>query len=378
MICDEIYGSQNFIADITVINNLKGRSDGKYIATAHESLLIYHKGNFITNGVAVPEEYDKEYKLIDENGRYRLQGLRKRGDSSRREDRPNMYYPFYYNEVDNKLYLEHHSNCIEIYPHLSDESDGRWRWGIETSKERISELVAQKVKGRNEYDIFQKDYITETKKIKPKRNPDKDYWTEAVVFTTSNNSFGPTEISYLENKFCNLAIEANRYIVKNGNDPSPGHITEEKESELEEFVDYANLIMGTLGHKIFVPLNKGVTVADNTVDTASEEIELFFTRTIKKINFIVEASAKQTAEGFVVLKGSKIAPNSGADYTISSGNRKKREECKIENNILKEDVLFNSPSSAAEFVTGKSCNGWVSWKTKDGKTLHDLEKADSI
>lgn len=35
-----------------------------------------------------------------------------------------------------------------------------------------------------------------------KRNPDKDYWTEAVVFTTSNNSFGPTEISYLENKFC--------------------------------------------------------------------------------------------------------------------------------------------------------------------------------
>lgn len=31
-----------------------------------------------------------------------------------------------------------------------------------------------------------------------KRNPDKDYWTEAVVFTTSNNSFGPTEISYLE------------------------------------------------------------------------------------------------------------------------------------------------------------------------------------
>ena len=109
-----------------------------------------------------------------------------------------------------------------------------------------------------------------------KRNPDKDYWTEAVVFTTSNNSFGPTEISYLENKFCNLAIEANRYIVKNGNDPSHGHITEEKESELEEFVDYAKLIMGTLGHKIFVPLNKSVPVIEDTSDTASEEIDLFF------------------------------------------------------------------------------------------------------
>ena len=25
-----------------------------------------------------------------------------------------------------------------------------------------------------------------------------DYWTEAVMFTTTNNSFGPTEISYLD------------------------------------------------------------------------------------------------------------------------------------------------------------------------------------
>lgn len=205
-----------------------------------------------------------------------------------------------------------------------------------------------------------------------KRNPDKDYWTEAVVFTTSNNSFGPTEISWLENKFCNLAIEANRYTVKNGNDPTPGHITEEKESELEEFADYAKIIMGTLGHKVFVPLNK-TNDESNTEDNVSEETELFFTRTIKKINFTVEASAKQTSEGFVVLKGSKIAPDSGTDNTISPGNRKKREECKIDNTILQEDVLFTSPSSAAEFVTGKSCNGLISWKTKDGKTLHDLE-----
>ena len=205
-----------------------------------------------------------------------------------------------------------------------------------------------------------------------KRNPDKDYWTEAVVFTTSNDSFGPTEISYLENKFCNLAIEANRYIVKNGNDPSPGHITEEKESELEEFVDYAKLIMGTLGHKIFVPLNKTAPVTSDAADSASEEIELYFSRTIKKLNFTAEAKAKQTTEGFVVLKGSKIAPK--ADEDILPGVIKKRKECIIENNTLKEDVLFSSPSSAGQFVSGKKCNGWIYWKTKDGKTLHDLEE----
>lgn len=87
-----------------------------------------------------------------------------------------------------------------------------------------------------------------------KRNPDKEYWTEAVVFTTSNNSFGPTEISYLENRFCGLALAAKRYDVKNGIDPTQGNITEEKESELEEFIDYARIVMGTLGHKVFEPL----------------------------------------------------------------------------------------------------------------------------
>ena len=37
------------------------------------------------------------------------------------------------------------------------------------------------------------------------RNPEKDYWTEAIAITTTNNTFGPTEISYLENQFTQLA-----------------------------------------------------------------------------------------------------------------------------------------------------------------------------
>ena len=169
-ICDEVFGASNYIANIAVINNLKGRSDDKYIATAHESLLIFHKGNFITNGVALPDEYDQEYKLVDDKGRYRLQGLRKRGDSAKREDRPNMYYPFYYDQALDTLYLDPHEGTIEVTPHLSDGSDGRWRWGVDTARERLNELVALKVKGRDEYDIFQKDYLPQegVKRIKPK------------------------------------------------------------------------------------------------------------------------------------------------------------------------------------------------------------------
>ena len=169
-ICDEIYGNRNFIANIAVINNLKGRSDDKFIATAHENLLMYQKGNFVTNGVEMPEEYDDEYRLEDDNGRYRLQGLRKRGSGAKREDRPNMYYPFYYNEEQNTLSVDIFPNAVAILPRLSDGSDGRWRWGKETARERITELTVQKVRGRDEYDVFQKDYLPEegTKRVKPK------------------------------------------------------------------------------------------------------------------------------------------------------------------------------------------------------------------
>ena len=170
LLCDAIFGVNRFIADIAVVNNLKGRSDDKYIATAHEGLLIYHKGYFSTYGIAVPEEYQTEYKLSDEIGKYRLQGLRKRGAGAKREDRPNMYYPFYYNEDSGILSLDNANNAIEILPHLSDGSDGRWRWGKDTATQRMSELVAQKVKGRNEWDVFQKDYLPDdgSKRIKPK------------------------------------------------------------------------------------------------------------------------------------------------------------------------------------------------------------------
>lgn len=205
-----------------------------------------------------------------------------------------------------------------------------------------------------------------------KRNPKKDYWTEAIVFTTSNNSFGPTEISYLENRFCNLAIEANRYEVKNGNDPTPGNITEEKESEMEEFIDYAKVIMGTLGHKLFEPISKSAATKLEETSAKDENTAcLYLERTIKGIGK-VEAKGAQTAEGFVVFKGSHVSL--ADDDTIPSVIKERRKDASVnEKGALQEDMLFTSPSGAAMFVIGKSANGLTSWKTKKGETLKSLE-----
>ena len=85
------------------------------------------------------------------------------------------------------------------------------------------------------------------------RNSEKNFWTEAIVFTTTDNSFGSTEINWLENKFCNMAIKAARCDVTNGNEPPPGNISEEKQSELEEHVEFVLLILSAIGYKIFEP-----------------------------------------------------------------------------------------------------------------------------
>lgn len=206
-----------------------------------------------------------------------------------------------------------------------------------------------------------------------KRNPDKDYWTEAIVFTTSNNSFGPTEISYLENRFCNLAMEAKRYTIKNGNDPTQGHITEEKESELEEFKDYAKIVMGTLGYKVFEPLILSSTDTSFSGDNAFDDSPiLHMKRKSQKSGRTIEANCKQTSEGFVVLKGSHIETIDSD--SVPPGIRERRKKAVIDKNgILQEDELFKSPSYAAAFVIGGHTNGLTDWKTTEGKTLKDIE-----
>lgn len=209
-----------------------------------------------------------------------------------------------------------------------------------------------------------------------KRNSDKDYWTEAVVFTTANNSFGQTEISWLENQFCLLAKAAKRYLVKNSNNPSSGNITEEKESELEEFVDYAKIVMGTLGHKVFESLTQEMvkTLAlDDTTSIYNKEDMLFY---CKRRN--LEARGRPTPDGFVVLAGSRINKEV-ADY-LPNGYKLLRDKYSDSINseyVLEEDVLLNSPSAASSFVIGKNTNGLTEWKTTEGKTLKEIEASQS-
>lgn len=170
-VCAEIFGETNFVADLTVVNNLKGRNDKKYIARANERLLMYVKSDkFIEHGLPLSNNVLKDYSLEDKRGKYRLLELRKRGGADLRKDRPNMYYPFFVHEKTGEVSLKQDDYYNQIaLPIKSNGDEGRWRWGIDNAEKRLSELYGKKV--GDKFNIYEKDYLEGddgARRIRPK------------------------------------------------------------------------------------------------------------------------------------------------------------------------------------------------------------------
>lgn len=134
---------------------------------------------------------------------------------------------------------------------------------------------------------------------------------------------------------------------------------------MDEFVSNLVMMVNTLGHKLFEEIK-------NQSDSKKSEVW--------RINSARGATARgiQTQEGFVVLRGSKIA-----DSTVDSFSERltaKRDDLiqsnkvQLINNeyVVIEDLLFSSPSLAAAIVMGRSANGLTEWKDKNNRTLKDL------
>ena len=170
-ICDEIFGASNRIACIVNINNPKGRSDEKNIATAHEYIVVYQKNEAILSGFEPEENVTKRYSKVDKKGnRYRNIDLRKTGDSDRRKDRPKMFYYFYFNQETGEFYPSYDENTpdewIKIIPMKDDGSFGRWRVGIETAKSRKEFLEPIYMSVKKRWTVMERDYLSDELRVK--------------------------------------------------------------------------------------------------------------------------------------------------------------------------------------------------------------------
>lgn len=79
----------------------------------------------------------------------------------------------------------------------------------------------------------------------------------------------------------------------------------------------------------------------------------------------VTAVMRVAGEEYIVLKGSVLAPDA-----IKLLQKKGEGHLVDGNGVLRADISVASPSSAATCVTGRSINGWTSWKNEAGEYIN--------
>ena len=161
LLANEVFGEENFVSTISVVTNLKGRNDKKHVAASHEYLLVFAAPGFVSNGLPLTDEQKAAFKYTDENGyKYALRDLRKRGGPDRREDRPKMFFPIYWNETTDRCTLNRNSETdVEILPFRGDGAEGRWRWGKDKVQEHLDWLKAKRSDRSGRLDVAHRVYL---------------------------------------------------------------------------------------------------------------------------------------------------------------------------------------------------------------------------
>lgn len=117
---DQVFGIENAISNIAIMTNPKGRDQG-FIAQSHDYTLMYAKNKAYAetnNFILSDEELAKKFSKTKDGEALRELPLKRTGTGKRREERPYMYFPFFYCEESNDLIV-----IPEIYYHKIYDAD---------------------------------------------------------------------------------------------------------------------------------------------------------------------------------------------------------------------------------------------------------------
>lgn len=194
-ICDEIFGENNFISQLTLLCNPRGRSQDKYFATNHEYILVYSKSVLAKGSFSVKKEEEqikKEYPETDKDGtKYRLIELRNTHREFGKHNRPNLYYPFFIDSLSGELYLTEKQGTTPVYPIWNDGYAGCWTWDKKKSSNSIANLEARKNRD-GDWKIYRKNYADGAVRMLKTILMENDFYTEKGqqdIFDLFNTKF---------------------------------------------------------------------------------------------------------------------------------------------------------------------------------------------
>lgn len=193
----------------------------------------------------------------------------------------------------------------------------------------------------------------------------KEFWTWAVFFVSTDSSLNKAHVQHLEARLLDMAKQAKRATLDNANSPQMPALSEAETADAESFL--ADML------SIFPLL--GLTVFEKTAVIRSSTRHEF-----KIESKGITAKGHETPEGFIVLQGSTAVCNEVP--SIHRYISDLRKELQLQEVLVSrgdhlefaQDYLFNSPSTAAGVVQGRSANGRIDWKDNSGRTLKAFQE----
>ena len=147
LICDEIFGENNFLNLLSVLTNLKGSNSDRFFAGIHEYGLVYAKNinaNITFN--AFKDENGHEDWSEDETGYWKRGGILSASQGKTSDTTP-ANFPVYVSSNDEVSTTRQHDDDVELYP-TSEGKTTRWYWSAKIFKERKDDIIVVRSNGR--------------------------------------------------------------------------------------------------------------------------------------------------------------------------------------------------------------------------------------
>lgn len=164
LLMDEVFGEGNFLAQVVVNLNPKGRQLGGGFATSHEYLLVYARDARRTAlDASTTETVDaRDFPLEAPDGRrYRHLPLRNTNKKFNPVTAPTLHFPVWGDPESGAVRTAPFDGAVEVSPVFGDGTPAVWRWSRPLIEERPDDLVCRRVNGRvgERVDVFQKDWL---------------------------------------------------------------------------------------------------------------------------------------------------------------------------------------------------------------------------
>lgn len=158
MLLNEVFSEENFVAEIIIHSNPKGRVLDRHFSKSHEYVIVFAKDVLQTDLSLEKSEEDIEVQYPDEDkdGKFRQLELRNTHREFGKHNRSNLYFPFFVHPEKLTVSLDAFPKAIKVYPNWEDGFEGCWTWGEPKSREKLKLIIAKRIGDRIK--IFRKAY----------------------------------------------------------------------------------------------------------------------------------------------------------------------------------------------------------------------------